>query len=481
MTTADLQALAPQIVLAAATVVAVVAVSLRRSHGLAAGCAVAGLALATLAVWPAAQAAPRAVTMLLVADAPALFFGAVISLAGLVVALLGHGYLARRRERREEFYLLLLLATFGASVLVVAEHFAALLLGLETLSVALYGLIGYLRRERLAGEAAIKYLILAGVATASLVLGMAFIYAETGSLRLPEAATALAAGTGGWLVAAGVVLLVAGLGFKLALVPFHLWTPDVYAGAPAPVTAFVATVSKSAVFVVLLRTLHGTDPARLPALTLVLAVIAGASMIAGNLLALLQSNLQRLLAYSSIAHLGYLLVALLAGGTFGAAAAAFYLVAYVVTLLLAFGVVALLTRPQHETLQLDDLRGLFWTRPGLASLLTGAVLSLAGLPLTAGFVAKITLMAAGAERSFWTLLLLLVAGSAIGAFYYLRVLLAMLAKPAQGAGEAAAAEAPAAPIASGFVLALLALLLVWLGLQPAPLQSLIASVVQAWS
>src|SRR5205823_6514881 len=217
------------------------------------------------------------------------------------------------------------------------------------------------------------------------------------------------------------------LGFKLAVVPFHMWTPDVYEGAPAPVTAFVATVSKGAVVALLLRYLVQTGASTYRPVLLALSLIAVASMLVGNVLALLQHNVKRLLAYSSIAQLGYLLVALVAGGPRAAEAVTYYMVAYMVTTLCAFGSVTVLSGTTADADTLEVYRGLFWRRPGVAVVLAAALLSLAGMPLTAGFVGKFYVLAAGVESALWLLVVLVVCNSALGLFYYLRLVVTMCA------------------------------------------------------
>jgi len=305
--------------------------------------------------------------------------------------------------------------------------------------------------------------------SAFLLFGMALVYAETGSLE-PATMALLLSARGGTLVVAGLGLMLTGIGFKLALVPFHMWTPDVYAGAPAPVTAFVATVSKGGMFAVVLRFFIplSSDGGEL---FLVLSLIAVASMFVGNLLALLQDDVKRLLAYSSIAHLGYLLVALLAGGELAVEAATYYLVAYFVTILGAFGVVSALSGDGREALSFADYRGLFWRRPWIAAAFTASLLSLAGIPLTAGFLGKFYLLAAGVEASLWALVIVLVVNSAIGLFYYLRLVVAMFS---QGEAEPAKIPWPAAA-----ALTVVTVLLIWFGIYPQPLVRWIQEMVVA--
>ena len=473
MTRTDLIAISPLIILSAAVVAVMLAIAWRRSHRLAAGLAVLGLGATLASLGWASSAATGRVTPLLVVDDYALFYTGLLCAASLAIAILAYGYFARRPGQQEEFYLLLLLATLGAVVLAGSVHFASLFLGLEIMSVSLYALIAYPRGRRRPLEAGIKYLVLAAASSAFLLFGMALIYAETGSMDLATLAPFLA-GEGGALVLAGFGLLLTGIGFKLALVPFHMWTPDVYTGAPAPVTALVATVSKGGMFAVVLRFFVEAGGVS-GQLFLVLSLIAVASMVAGNLLALLQDNVKRLLAYSSIAHLGYLLVALLAGGELAVEAATFYLVAYFVTILTAFGVVTV-SRPaggdeEAEAEALADYQGLFWRRPWLAAVFTASLLSLAGIPLTAGFLGKFYVLAAGVDAALWALVIALVVNSAIGLFYYLRVVVAML-----GQQEAEVAAAGIS-VPSGAVLTALTVLLIWFGVYPMPLTRLIQAMV----
>ncbi len=477
MTAGDLVALAPWWVTAAAALAAVLVAAFTSSRRAALGTSLGGLVLAGGAVAWALRSAPREVPPLLVVDRFALLWAGLLLAAAFAVAVLAHGYLElRSREAPGELYALLLLATLGALVLPASDHFASLFLGLETLSVALYAMVGYFREDPRGVEAALKYLILAAASSAFLLFGMALVYAETGSLELAGIAGAAGAASPGALVLGGTALILVAVGFKLALVPFHLWTPDVYQGAPAPVTAFVATVSKGAVFALLLRwglAFEG-DAARGTLLAL-LGTVAVASMLAGNLLALLQDDVKRLLAYSSIAHLGYALVALLAGlaggGALAVEGATFYLAAYGVTILGAFGVVAVLSGEDRDAGPLDDFRGLFWRRPALASLFTALLLSLAGIPLTAGFLAKFYALAAGVETALWLPVLVLIATSAVGLFYYLRVVVALFSVPDGPPLEGGAQ--PAAGAAAGATLAALAALLLWLGAWPEPVIRLI--------
>ncbi|MCO6441304.1 MAG: NADH-quinone oxidoreductase subunit N [Nitrococcus mobilis] len=471
MTATDFLALSPWLALTAAVLVVLLVVAIHRDHRTTTALAVIGLVASLLLVPLAAGSAPRTVTALFSIDGYALFFLVLVVLAALAVSVLAFGYCNGCEGRYEELYLLLLASTLGAAVLVASRHFASLLLGLELLSVALFALVAYPVHQKRPLEAGVKYFILAGVATAFLIFGMALVYAQLGALDFPAVAAQLTASAlaGQPYLAAGVALIVAGLAFKLSLVPFHLWTPDVFEGAPAPITAFLATVSKGAVMVLLLRFLLGSGAHGSANTLTALALVGIVSMLVGNLLALMQRNLKRLLAYSSIAHMGYLLVPLTAGGEFAIETVAYYLAAYFIMTLGAFGAITIYSAPANAG-ELDDLeayRGLFWQRPWLAGVFTAMLLALAGMPLTAGFVAKFYLFTAGADARLWALLGALIIGSALGLFYYLRVVVVMAGTPRQQ-------EAPPKSILAGNVtLAALTILLLALGLYPAPLLDLI--------
>ena len=461
----DIIALLPLILITSTVIAVMIAAAIRRNHAVAVVLTLVGLAITFASLWHVAPLAPRQVGPLLIIDGYALFYMGLIVAATFAIVVLSYGYFERQTEHREELYILILVAVLGSMVLVSSNHFVSFFLGLEILSIALYALNAYLRDRALPLEAGIKYLILAAASAAFLLFGMALIYAEMGTMQFVKIEALLSAGAhlDRSVLVTGLALIITGFGFKLALVPFHLWTPDIYEGAPAPVTAFVATVSKGAMFALLLRYFYAISIRRFESIFLVLAIIAIASMIAGNVLALLQNNVKRILAYSSIAHMGYVLVAFLAAGALGAQAVSFYLVAYFITTIGAFGVITVLSPSDRDADRLEDYRGLFWKRPVLGAILTLMLLSLAGIPVTAGFFGKFYIVAAGASSAIWGLIILLVVSSVVGLFYYLRVVVAIYSAP-----EATAEELPAlhVPASSGVILGVLGVLLVWLGVYP---------------
>lgn len=478
-TTQHFIALLPLLITSATIVLVMLAIAWKRNHAMTFGLSVLGLNLALLSLLPALDVTPIEVTPLLLVDKFACYYMALVLAATLACVTLIHAYLGGESGKgypgnREELYLLMLLSAAGGLVLVSAQHLAGLFIGLELLSVPTYGMIAYAFFNKRSLEAGIKYMVLSAAGSAFLLFGMALLYAESGNLTFAGIGAKLAAdGLPSMLAQIGMGMMLIGLAFKLSLVPFHLWTPDVYEGAPAPVAAFLATASKVAVFAVLLR-LYQVSPAAAGGwLNDLLTLIAIASIIFGNLLALLQNNLKRLLGYSSIAHFGYLLVALIASKGLAVEAVGVYLATYVLTSLGAFGVITLMSTPYsgRDADALYEYRGLFWRRPYLTAVLTVMMLSLAGIPLTAGFIGKFYVVAAGVQSQQWWLLGALVLGSAIGVFYYLRVMVTLfMVEPNLRRHDA--------PLhwgqqAGGLMLLFVALLAFVLGVYPQPLLELV--------
>jgi NADH-quinone oxidoreductase subunit N len=344
---------------------------------------------------------------------------------------MAHTYLKEFPGNKEEFYLLLLLSLIGAMVLVSSSHFASLFIGLEMLSVPLYGLVAYHRKRSRSLEAGIKYLVLSATGSALLLLGMALLYAQCGTLSLPAMGQQLASQGGNlpYMVLTGCTLVLIALGFKLSLVPFHLWTPDVYEGAPAPAGAFLATVAKIAVAAVLLRWISWFPIIGSSALQNILILLAGLSMLAGNLLAMHQNNLKRLLAYSSISHFGYLLTGFAALNAVSLQSSMVYLFTYTFATLAAFGVLSVVSVTHKVSAEdadgLQHYRGLFWKQPYLAAIMMVSMLSLAGMPMTMGFIGKFNVILAAVNSGLWWLLAILVISSGIGLYFYLRVIVTL--------------------------------------------------------
>lgn len=482
MTFADLIPLLPLLLVTGTVVITMLQVAIRRSFAVAGAITIVGLLLAAVAAAVLLFATNVQVTPLLIIDEFSLLFTLVSCVMAMFIAILSYPYFSNLNDDKDEYYLLLGIATIGTIVMVSSNHFVSTLLGLETLSMSLYGMIAYPLHSKDSAkyplEAAVKYLVLSAAASGIFLFGIALVYAQTGSLAFISLMSAAASNDvlGGGVSVLALLMVLTGIGFKLSLAPFHLWTPDVYEGAPLPATAFLATLGKLGMFVVLLRFVMLSDALEFEAVVAVLSLLAAASILAGNLLALLQNNLKRILAYSSIAHMGYILVALIASAYLadntGVEAVSFYLIAYVIMTLGAFGVASVVSSSDKEFDVIFDYRGLFWREPWLAVIFTAMLLSLAGIPLTIGFIGKFYLFYAAVEAGAWMLLVAMILGSGIGLYYYLRIVYRML-KPAKE--DVAYRVAGMESLSSYVVLALLLVLLLVLGIYPAPLISMISA------
>lgn len=354
--------------------------------------------------------------------------GAIILISAGATILLSLGYLERELLLAPEYYPLILLSTAGMMFLAGAEDLIVLFLGLEVMSVGVYVLAGYNRGSNSSAEAALKYFLIGAFASGFLLYGIALVYGATGSTNLSLIGAQLAGGELSLMAALGLGLLLIGFGFKVAAAPFHMWAPDVYDGAPTPVTAFMATGVKAAAFAALVRVLVEGFPAAHSLWQPVIAGLAIASMVLGNLVALAQRKLKRMLAYSSIAHAGYLLVAVWPGTRLGSGAVLLYLAAYGLTTLASFGFLTALGRGGEQEVTYDDISGLAVSRPWIALGLSICMLSLLGFPGTFGFIGKWYIISAVIAEGQWVLPVVLVLTSVISVGYYLPVIMAVYMK-----------------------------------------------------
>ncbi len=459
--------LTPFIIMVVAPLLLIVIISIKRNHLFSWLYTLLTFLLVAITALLAMEN-PLAEIPLFALDKFTYFYTILFSSAGFLIVLTSYRYFENRTEQKDEFYVLLVMATLGSSALVASRNFVSLFLSLEVLSVSLYALIAYLRKNELGIEAGIKYLVLAAMSSSFLLFGIALIYLETGTMDFGILAESLGPNLSVWILG-GFALIIAGAGFKLSVAPFHWWTPDVYQGASSPVTSFIATISKGGMVGVIIRLFSSVKGYEYPSLVISISIIAIASMFTGNILALLQNNIKRLLAYSSISHLGYILVAFLAIPQNGAEAATFYLVAYFITTIGAFGIITILSDQDGEPESLDEYKGMFWKKPWLAACFSLVIFSLAGIPLTAGFLGKFYVASAGAGAGLWILLTVLVINSVIGVYYYLRVITTMFST------EKNEKTLPDLKLLSGAGLALLiiALAIIWLGILPSGIIELI--------
>jgi NADH-quinone oxidoreductase subunit N len=422
-------ALLPEIVLTVASLVALLLNAWRHTTAadsrLAgwtcfAGVLASGAALAWL--WTAG-ASPAGAPHMVALDSFRFASLALILVATGVTILLSLGYLEREGLLAPEYYVLVVFAAIGMMFLAGAEDLIVLFLGLEVMSVPVYVLAGYDRRNVFSSEASLKYFLIGAFASAFLLYGIALVWGGTGATSMTAIAARVEAGGLSLMAALGLGLLLIGMGFKVASVPFHMWAPDVYDGSPTPVAGFMATGVKAAAFLALARILLEAFPGAASTWQPLVAALAIASMVLGNLVALAQRSLKRMLAYSSIAHAGYLLAALWPGSRLAAGAVLTYLVAYVVTSLATFGILSVLGRGGERDVTLDSIAGLAKRRPWLAFGLAVAMLSLLGFPGTLGFIGKWAILSALVEVKHLPLAVILVLTSLVSAGYYLPVLM----------------------------------------------------------
>jgi len=463
----DLLTILPHVILAAGTVIVLIAAAVFRRQIVALSLAGLTMTCSLLSLGVVVPRLPAPCTDLIFFDGISAFATGLVLFAALCIIILAHSYFKRQTLPAGEFAVLLMLATLGSLVLIASSHVASLVLGVELIGIPLVTMSAYNRRRLRGIEAGFKYLVLSGVSSAFLLFGIALLYAGSGNLLFgPMVASFRHLSAQTPVHHLGVALLIAGLGFKLGLVPFHLWVPDVYEGAPAPITTAAATVSKAAVITVLLRLFPPPVIENDHYLFILFAAVAIASMTLGNLLALRQKSIKRMLAYSTIAHNGYLLVAFLSGGLLAQTAILLYLFFTVVTNLAAFGVVSLLSGDEADADDLDGYRGLAWRRPGIALVLSAAIFSLLGIPLFAGFIAKFSLVAAGMASMHLVPVLALVINTGVSAYYYLRVIMTMYSGPDGAQDHVQWPVDHRLPVFGVIVVAVQAVLLVGVGTAP---------------
>ncbi len=369
-----------------------------------------------------------------VVDHMSVFFTIVFCISSALAILISVEYNRRENIRVGEYYSLIMFCTVGMIILASSTDLIMIFLGIEIVSLCLYVLAGIRRGDVRSNEAALKYFLLGAFATGFLLYGMTMLYGTTGTTKLAGIAEAISSGQvlSRPMMLMGMVLLVLGFGFKVASVPFHMWAPDVYQGAPTPVTAFMAVGPKAAAFAAFFRVFTEALPEMATSWDMILSIVAVITMFVGNLGAIVQTNIKRLLAYSSISHAGYILIAIIARNSLGSSALVFYMLTYAFMIFGAFGIVILVGREGKENLELEDYSGLGFRAPLLALSMSIFMLSLGGLPPLAGFVAKFYIFQAALSEGYVILVVLAVLNSAISFYYYLRVMVYMYMREPQG-------------------------------------------------
>ena len=407
-------------------IIADLAIPIVRRSGVVAMVAVVGYtySLATAAYrWKFATLGP-AYHGYATGDSFAIFFEVLFAILGILTVAIAHPYLVRRGLREAEFHILVMAAVIGMMVLGSATSLVTIFLGLELFSIALYVACGFARADSRSQESAAKYLLVGGFASAFVLYGMALVYGASGTTLIPEIAKNIASSPASDpLLLLGILMMGVGFAFKVSAAPFHMWTPDVYQGAPIPVTAFMSVGTKAAAFAMIVRVFDSGLPHLGPEWQALLAFVAAVSMIVGNLLAIAQTSLKRLLAYSGIAQAGYILIGVIAGGKDGLAAVLFYLFSYLFMNFGAFAVVTLMAGPDGDHDRIADLDGLHRRSWPMAVLMTVFMLSLAGFPPFVGFFGKLFLFTAGVNAGYTWIVVLAVLMSVVSVYYYVRVLI----------------------------------------------------------
>ena len=427
--TAELLRFLPEIILTIAGTLLLLLEGFKKdedSRTLISTLAAIAIGLAMYGTVVAYQTPGLAFSNMLISDGFAAFFRLVVLAVGLLTVLCSTAYLEREKSNSGEFYVLLLFSLAGQCLMAAANELIMVFIGLEVSSIASYILAGYLRDDKRGNESALKYFLLGSFATAFLLYGVAWVYGMTGSTNLLEIRAAVEKGVPSMMmVSAAAGLMLVGFAFKISAAPFQVWAPDVYQGAPSPVSGFLSAGPKAVAFAVLIRVFQTSFEAITPRWEPILWIMALLTMMIGNFAALWQNNIKRMLGYSSIAHAGYVLVAVTTHSTTGTAAAMFYLAAYGLMNYGAFAIVTHIAGKGEEHVTIDSLKGLSQREPAVAAMLTVFLLSLIGVPLTGGFFGKFYIFKAAMDSNMVWLTALGLLNSAVAAYYYLRVLVAM--------------------------------------------------------
>lgn len=428
-----LWALLPEAVLSAAATVLLIYDGFRKREGASAKVlghwglvAIALAAVANAALLRFSEAGP---TGMIAIDSFRVFTNFLFLAAAALTVMISLDYVEREEIVDGEFYVLMLFAVVGMMLLAASRDLILIFLGFELMSIAVYALVGFKRRDPKSSEAGLKYFLLGAFSSAFLLYGMVLVFAASGTTNLGLLGQLVQLGDLGVLPKIGIALMAVGFGFKVSAVPFHVWTPDAYEGAPTPITAFLAAAIKAAAFAAFIRIFVVALGDAHAEWERIIWWLAALTMIVPNLIALVQDDIKRLLAYSSIAHAGYLLVALIAANRSGMAAFLFYIVAYTAMIVGAFAIVLKLAGKDDRRQRLSDYAGLGWSRPWAAALLSLFLVSLAGLPPTGGFVAKFYVLRAAVEAGYVNLSVILAVTTLISYWYYLRVIVTMYMKP----------------------------------------------------
>lgn len=421
--------LLPILIIGLTSIILMLFISWKRNYFISSIITFIGFLLSLVSLYLVFKNKYKNLTFLICIDNFSIFYMALILISTLIIVIPSYFWLKKYSRNKDEFYLLMLISTIGSLLLTCAVHFFTLFIGIELISLPLFGMIGYNFYKKYSLEASIKYMLLSAVSSSFLLLGMSLIYAETGQLSFINIGQIINNNLASKMLLTGIGLMLVGFGFKLSIVPFHLWTPDVYQGSPSPTSIFLATVSKISIFVVLIRLFLYSSLLNYVKIKYLLIIFSFFSIFFGNILAINQKNVKRMLGYSSITHLGYLLIGLITikNYIFSLEFVNFYLISYLLSTIGIFSILSLISTPYSEVDEnihfFKKYRGLFWSQPLLSISLSIMMLSLAGLPMTIGFIGKFYMLILAMNNYLNFLVIMIIISNIIGFFFYLRFII----------------------------------------------------------
>ncbi|QCI15857.1 NADH-quinone oxidoreductase subunit N [Buchnera aphidicola] len=476
----QLTVLLPLLIVIFTAVTVILSISYNRNHFFIAILSIVGLICSFFSLYLLFDVIPIDVTTLFHIDSYSILYIGMIIISSISTCIFAYPWLVKYQFNKEEFYLLILISTLGAISLIISNHMASYFINIELISLPIVGLIAYSDYEKYSLEASFKYIILSAISSSFLLLGIAWIYAISGNLEIISIHQIfkIASEKEILVVLFGIFMILFSLCFKLSLVPFHLWTPDVYQGTPIPVLSFLSTSGKIAIFSILLHLLSHISDLDNKILFFAISIITISSILIGNTMALFQNNIKRLFGYSSISQFGYLLIVVLVSNKnyqFSLETTTIYLFNYLLSNIVCFGIINLIenTNRQHYNNSITSYKGLFWSQPILSSILTLALLSLSGIPMTLGFIGKFYILSIIIKERLWMIGISFAIGTILGLYCYLRILLNLYLSPVKYPERTLNISSNLIYTPTKIVIFILGILLFILGLYPDPLMKLV--------
>ncbi|QCI20903.1 NADH-quinone oxidoreductase subunit N [Buchnera aphidicola (Hyperomyzus lactucae)] len=476
----QLTALLPLLIVMFTAITVILSISYNRNHFFIAVFSILGFISSFFSLYLLTSIVPIDITGLFHIDSYAILYIGMIIISSISTCIFAYPWLVKYRFNKEEFYLLIIFSTLGAISLIISNHMASFFINIELISLPIFGLIAYSNNEKYSLEASFKYIILSGIASSFFLLGTAWVYSVSGNLGFISLTQILkiASENEQLLVLFGIIMMLFSLFFKLSIVPFHLWTPDIYQGTPLPVLSFFSTVGKISIFTALLHFLSHIADSNNRILYFILSAMTVLSILIGNFMALFQDNIKRFFGYSSISQLGYVLIVLLASDknyTFSLEASGIYLSSYLFSNIAFFGIIHLISNTNNKKFDhsISSYKGLFWLQPILSSILTIVFLSLAGIPMTMGFIGKFYILSIIIKENLWIMGITFFIGTILGFYSYLRIILNLYLNPSRSLKKDLNIQNYWFYTPSGIVIFISGVILLILGVYPNPLITLV--------